>query len=258
MTCPLCRNAEPLQNSHVIPEFLYGPAYDEKHRIGVVTAGLRGLRLLQKGIRERLLCRQCEQFLNVHYEQPMSRAWSSLLPGKVHGDSYLLDGIDYRTFKLFHLSILWRASIARGPEWSSVSLGARHEQRLREALLEGAAPDRDSYPLLGTVFVGPETRRPCFGWVMPPCANRLGSARVYTTLYGGCAWHVVVANHVVVDPGNPFVLSEGGQLGMPTYDIRQLRNVDIGKQIRFQWPTKNLKGHSTFLRSSRPKPPYAR
>jgi hypothetical protein len=90
--------------------------------------------------------------------------------------------------------------------------------------------------LLGTVFVGPETRRPCLGWVMPTCANRLDSARVYTSLYGGCTWHVVVANHLVIDSENPFVLSERGQLDMPAYDIRQLRSVDIAQQIRFHWP----------------------
>jgi len=235
MTCPLCDKDEPLQNSHVIPEFLYGPAYDEKHRVGVVKAGLPGMRFLQKGIREPLLCRQCEQLLNTRYEHPVSKAWAAYFPDEVPGDSYLLEGIDYRVFKLFHLSILWRASIARGPEWSAVSLGARHDQRLREAIREGRAPDRSSYPILATLFVGPKTRRPSFGWLMPPCANRLGPSRVYTLLYGGCAWHTVVANHAVVAPANPFVLSERGQLGIPTYDIMQLRDIDIAKQIRFQW-----------------------
>lgn len=74
------------------------------------------------------------------------------------------------------------------------------------------------------------------GWIMPPVANRLGAARVYTSLYGGCAWHIVIANHTTVDPANPFVLSELGQVGLPAYDIMQLREVDIGMQIRFQWP----------------------
>ncbi len=166
----------------------------------------------------------------------MSKAWSEFLPDEIDHDSHLIKGIDYWTFKLFHLSVLWRASVAQGPEWSKVSLGARHEEYLRAALLEGAVPDRNSYPLLGTVFVGPETRRPCLGWVMPTCASRLGSMRVYTSLYGGCTWHVVVANHLVVDSENPFVLSERGQLGMPAYDIMQLRSVDIAQQIRFHWP----------------------
>ncbi len=54
MSCRLCKNDKPLQNSHVIPEFLYGPSYDAKHRIGVVRVGLPGRRLRQKGIREPL------------------------------------------------------------------------------------------------------------------------------------------------------------------------------------------------------------
>jgi len=237
MSCRLCKNDEPLQNSHVIPEFLYRPSYDAKHRIGVVKAGLPRMQLRQKGIREPLLCRQCEQLLNDRYEQPMSKAWREFLPDEIDRDSHLIDGIDYGAFKLFHLSVLWRASVAQGPEWSKVSLGARHEECLRAALLEGAVPDRNSYPLLGAVFVGPETKRPCLGWVIPTCVNRLDSARVYTSLYGGCWWHVVVANHLVVHSDNPFVLSEHGQLGMPAYDIRQLPSIDIAKQIRFHWPT---------------------
>jgi hypothetical protein len=235
MTCPLCTKAGPLRNSHVIPEFLYSSAYDEKHRIGVTKAGARGMRLIQKGIREHLLCDGCEQMLNTRYEQPMSNAWSGLVPGEVPGDSHLLETVDYHTFKLFDLSILWRASIAQGPEWSSVSLGPRHVERIRLAILHRSAPAPLSYPVLGTVFVGPDSRRPCFGWVGPPSQNRFGSARVYSSLYGGCAWHVVVASHAVVHQANPFVLSERGQLAMPAYDIMQLTRIDIGQQIRFRW-----------------------
>ena len=118
MSCRLCKNDEPLQNSHVIPEFLYRPSYDAKHRIGLVKAGLSKMQLRQKGIREPLLCRQCEQLLNDRYEQPMSKAWREFLPDEIDRDSHLIDGIDYGTFKLFHLSVLWRASVAQGSGWS--------------------------------------------------------------------------------------------------------------------------------------------
>jgi hypothetical protein len=30
--CALCRQERPLRKSHVIPEFMFGPLYDEKHR----------------------------------------------------------------------------------------------------------------------------------------------------------------------------------------------------------------------------------
>ncbi len=70
---------------------------------------------------------------------------------------------------------------------------------------------------------------------MPPIANRMGAFRVYSVLYGGCLWHTVVASHLTVDPANPFVFSETGELGMPTHDLMQLPKIDFEKQIRFAW-----------------------
>ena len=217
----------------MIPEFLHGIAYDEKHRIALTESGRR-MRLLQKGIREPLLCAACEHLINTRYEQPIARVWRTLLPEEIPGNVHLLEGVDYQIFKLFHLSILWRASVARGAEWSQVSLGSRHEEALRQVLLEGRVPDRIRYPVLGTIFLRPDTRQPATDWIMPPVSNRFGPARVYSTMYAGCMWHVVVASHVIVDSSNPFVLSESGQIGLPVHDITELPKVDIGRQIRFR------------------------
>src|SRR5258706_11334373 len=30
--CALCQKTRPLKNSHIVPEFLHGPLYDENHR----------------------------------------------------------------------------------------------------------------------------------------------------------------------------------------------------------------------------------
>jgi len=235
--CPLCTKTKPLCDSHIIPEFLYTSAYNEKNQIAKVERGLRRSRLLQKGIWEPLLCADCEHFLNHAYEQPMSKAWPTLFPDEISGTAYLLENVDYRIFKLFHLSILWRASMARRPEWADVSLGAHHEEVLRQAILASSAPHQTNYPLLGTIFVGPDTRRPASGWVGPHVIARLGQARVYSALYGGAMWHTVVASHQEIDPSNPFVLTERGQLGMPVYDIMQLPKVDLHPHLRFRWPT---------------------
>jgi hypothetical protein len=235
MTCKLCQGPGPLRNSHVIPEFLHATAYDEKHRIGLTESGGR-MRLLQKGVREPLLCAACEHLINTRYEQPIARVWQALLPEALPRDVHLLEGLDYQVFKLFHLSILWRASVAGGPEWSQVSLGSRHEEALRQILLQERVPERTRYPVLGTVFLRPETRQPATDWIMPPVSNRFGPAWVYSTMYAGCTWHVVVASHVVVDSSNPFVLSESGQIGLPVHDIMELSKIDIGRQIRFRSP----------------------
>src|SRR5205809_2236864 len=66
-TCALCRQERPLRKSHVIPEFMFKPLYDEKHRFWSVTNVLsKQNRLFQKGLREKLLCDACEQRLSEH------------------------------------------------------------------------------------------------------------------------------------------------------------------------------------------------
>jgi hypothetical protein len=64
--CRLCGKPSPLQRSHIIPEFLYRPLYDEKHRISVVKVGSDRIGYLQKGFTEALLCFGCEQKLALY------------------------------------------------------------------------------------------------------------------------------------------------------------------------------------------------
>ena len=65
--CALCREDRPLRKSHVIPEFMFRPLYDEKHRFwGVSNIPTKRNRIFQKGPREKLLCERCEQRLSHH------------------------------------------------------------------------------------------------------------------------------------------------------------------------------------------------
>jgi len=60
MVCPLCQKEKPLVQSHVIPEFLYRPLYDEKHRAIEAKLVPKGFNYLQKAYREPLPCSECE------------------------------------------------------------------------------------------------------------------------------------------------------------------------------------------------------
>ena len=115
MNCALCERPEPLRNSHIIPELLYSTLYDQGHRmLGINGRGPLGRKILQKGLREPLLCEGCEQFLNDKYEKPFKKYWfdKKPLPNSLRSEGIRLRGIDYATFKLFHLSILFRCSVA--------------------------------------------------------------------------------------------------------------------------------------------------
>ena len=233
MTCALCLKELDLCDSHIVPEFLYTPGYDEKHRLAVAKRGASDSRFVQKGKREPLLCNFCERLLNREYEQPISREWNELVPDEVEGTLHQLEPADSKVFKLFHLSILWRASVAEASEWSKVSLGPEHNERLRVALLAGDPPPRAEYPLLGNVFVDKDTRIPCRGWVGMPTSARIGAARLYTFLYGGCTWHTAIASHPVVHPDNPFALSTAGRLVMPVFPIEAIATLDLGPQLHY-------------------------
>ncbi len=136
MNCKLCDEQQTLCDSHIIPEFCYRALYDERHKAVLVKNEPARESKLQKGFRERLLCPDCEAFLNESYEKYFKEIWFDLgkCPSTTDERVIRVDGLDYRRFKLFHLSVLWRASISTREEFSAVSLGP-HEAVMPERVL---------------------------------------------------------------------------------------------------------------------------
>jgi len=131
--CRLCLNDRVLCNSHIVPEFLYGDLYNDQHKLmGITGQGNKGWMPLQKGIREYLFCSDCEQHLNEKYEKPFLRQWTidHPLPDRMQQDSIHSAVYDYRSFKLFHLSILFRSSISSLPTFQSVNLGIHEPSKV--------------------------------------------------------------------------------------------------------------------------------
>lgn len=113
--CRLCLRPRRLRRSHIIPEAVYKPLYDEKHRaIAFHPNDTTNYGFMQKGLREPLLCGDCEQFLNDMYEKPFYRMWieNDTLAVLTDQDAAVIEGLDYATFKLFHMSVLFRAGVS--------------------------------------------------------------------------------------------------------------------------------------------------
>ena len=189
---------KPLRNSHIIPEFLYGPLYDGQHRMsGINGRGHLGRKLLQKGLREQLLCDDCEQFLNDNYEKPFKKYWfdSNPLPRWLSPNGVQLKGIDYRTFKLFHLSVLFRCSVAAAPTFSDVDLGP-HEGKLRQMITAGNAGQAHEYPIFAFALVD-KAGAPNWQILAPPFRARFEGHTVYQTIFGACMWTYGVSRHAL-------------------------------------------------------------
>ena len=209
MRCRLCLNKRELRKSHIIPEFLYEPLYDSKHRFfRVSTAGRVKRQFEQKGLREYLLCEQCEVKLS-RFERYARGVFFGGVPIEILADDPrgLECRVDYQRFKLFQLSLLWRVGVASLSEFKNVVLG-KHEKKLRSMLRECRPGETEEY---GCILVCP---RQCLK-VTEQLIMSMGMVDVQdvttcTLIAGGMLWLFLLSRQAV-DPGQKerFLQSDG-------------------------------------------------
>lgn len=208
MTCALCQLEVPLVRSHIVPEFLYKPHYDEKHRTLLFDKRDAPSIILQKGLRERLLCKGCEARLQV-FEGYFARYWfkEAPLPTRVVGTEVTLSGIDYSSFKLLLLSIVWRASVSDLAP--GMSLGP-HEECMRRMLIDVDPGPMELYPIFAGVIVD-EEGHPWDGAMLAPLRTRVKAHWACRMVFGGVVWTVLTSRHQTLPLEHHF-LSETGDL----------------------------------------------
>jgi len=217
MKCKLCHNDKELRNSHIIPEFFYKPLYDEKHRFNVIPLNEeQKFRYEQKGLRERLLCGDCENKLS-KWEDHVRRIFYG---GKeiliTNGNPIKIERIDYAKFKLFQLSLLWRASVSEMDFFKQVSLGP-HEEKIRQMLLNEDPGSKLKYPCLFImVLMGPNKVLDDF--ISPPNFLKINGHRTYRFIFGGGFWIYFVSSHTQMLNSSrivKFFLNENGLFLIP-------------------------------------------
>jgi len=212
MKCQLCLKDKQLQNSHIIPEFCYKALYDGQHRFQVLKFIPEEKKLhLQKGIREKLLCYECEQLLSP-FEDHARRVFygGQEFSFSVQEEMVRVKGIDYRRFKLFQLSLLWRAGLSRHPFFKKIKLGP-HEERLRGMLISGDPGEPHDYGcvLLGMVMQNHELMDEI---IKAPDSLRSHGHRCFRFLLCGYLWIFVVSKHSSAFPYRDLFLSKDGKL----------------------------------------------
>lgn len=158
MKCKLCNLNKELKNSHIISEAFYSGIYDSKHRALPIQLESSNLDLIQKGIREKLLCAECEVKIS-KWEGVLKRDLvdignleSNFLEIKKLNKGFIkIEKIRYNEFKLAVLSILWRMSISSHDYFKSYNLGP-YDEKLRTILLNEAAPKEKQYPITVTRY----------------------------------------------------------------------------------------------------------
>lgn len=232
MKCSLCLEDASLQSSHIIPEFLYQPLYDEKHRFHrlTTTPDVKN-RFLQKGLRERLLCQSCEQHI-AKFESYASRALKGGidLGYRNDGNKVFISDIDYSTFKLFQISVLWRAGISNLHEFRQVRLG-RHSEILRKNLLNKNPGAANEYGCL--MFALQHEGKIVKDLVVEPTWSRLSGQKCYRFVFGGFAWLYVMSSHALPKVITDRYLSLDGVCTVQMQEISKMKFlVDTAVQMR--------------------------
>ncbi len=193
MKCKLCKSEKNLMKSHVIPEFLYAPLYDDKHRFHVLSAKGKYHQYEQKGLREKLLCNECEGKLNVN-ETYCSRVFRGAegVNVKQNGGLLYVSGLNYQKFKLFGMSIVWRAGVSNLKMFEKVSLGP-HEERLRALLNLNDHGFPHEYGFVISPLI--QDHLESMGLIVQPTKSRISGCVCYRFVFGGLAWAFIVSSH---------------------------------------------------------------
>jgi hypothetical protein len=185
---------------------------------------------LQKGIREKLLCENCEGLFS-KYERYASLVLNGGFELKAILEPPVVrySGFQYAEFKYFALSILWRAGVSSNRDFERVKLG-RHEDILRDLLLNEKETEEHQYPfVLMPVLHKDEIVE---SLIVPPEKTKVGDQHAYLFVFGGLAWVYVVSSHrppkVVVDAS----INKSGKLTMLPRQIKDMKYiVSYAKQI---------------------------
>lgn len=165
MNCRLCLAQRQLRNSHVLPELVYKPLYDSSHSATAISFALFMKRRIFKGLRERRLCDDCEQFFS-QLKDYFGRVWlhpqASLRPDFIPGNAVVIRGLDCLKSKLFHMSLIWRASVSTLDAFQYVRLGGQ-EEKVRRRLLASDPGNQDIYPSSVWRFATPIRRDSTIG-----------------------------------------------------------------------------------------------
>jgi hypothetical protein len=130
--------------------------------------------------------------------------------GQTDGTKYTYFGeIDYTRFKLFLLSILWRASISNRPLFREVKLGP-HEEQIRQMLLHDDPGEQLRYPCLMMTYR--HLKDLPGDIVTQPSRSRVNGGHAYKFLIGGMIYIFFVSKHAIPVALTDFAINPKGEV----------------------------------------------
>ena len=162
----------------------------------------------QKGLREKLLCANCETKLS-QLELYAKTAFDGKCAERRLPRVIIVKDVDYKKFKLFLLSVIWRASISSLDFFSEVNLGY-HEEILRKIILSEDPGSSDKYGIVPFALV--DGHKIETGIITQPSRKKMYGQVGYKFIFGGFMWAYFVSSISAPDPVKPLLPLEDNTL----------------------------------------------
>lgn len=244
MKCKLCLQDKPLlKKSHITSNFLYKELRDENNSFRRVDLQKVTGKKIQTGFFEpNILCKDCD---NVRLGDLEGYA-SKILYGGAKGmnlrhertpdgaEWMLCDGVDYKKFKLFLLSLIWRFSISKDEFYRFVNLG-EHEEIIRQMILKYDAGSVLDYPC--TIMAYKHHKDLPSQIISQPTQHRgSGGGICYSMIMNGFIYTFYISKNLIPSHISEITINEKGQL-----KVIKIPKLEAIKIIRKYMGLKNLK-----------------
>lgn len=231
--CKLCNEEKKLcEKSHIIPNFLYKDLKKEEDHFFLVQSKNNQYEKkgkLQTGeFDKHILCEKCENEVLSRYE----KYGASVLKGgvelkignkRVNGVSFLEIGdIDYTSFKLFILSILWKSSISKRKLFEEINLGP-YEKIIGEMILNGKPGESSKFPFL--IFTYLNHKDIPADLITQPRRSKFNGGTTYNFLVGGMSYTIFISKHIIPDFVYETTIKEDNTLKIIYSDKRAMNTI---------------------------------
>jgi hypothetical protein len=239
--CQLCLQERLLCKSHIIPEFIYKPLYDQsdKNRFYSFRPSSDFVGIHQKGLWQHLFCESCERIFGAYedYVAPIYKSglWehgeeSRYTDGTICEGARLLKNLDYRIWKLLFLSIFWRLGISN-KHFHRIELGS-HQEAIRQMILTGDAGIETRYGIsVARVTFKNEHVPALVGGFLTGRASPV--TRIHGVILGGYSIDLWLGAEGIEAKFLPFLARENGTQLIPTLEFEKMEALhDLPDRIR--------------------------
>lgn len=228
MRCKLCLEEKTLlKKSHIIPDFMHKGLRDDDNKFFLVNIEdfSKSEKRYTGEFESDILCQECDNKIIGQYE---TYAHKILYGGKIDkGEniefenqknqsglvSTCVKGIDYKKFKLFLLSLLWRSSISSRKFYRQVNLGS-HEEIIRKMVISGNPGKQMDYScFISTYLNNKDTLSPDL--VGQPIRVKNGDGTKYVFLIGGFVYMFFISRHNIPDWLQECVINNSDKISIP-------------------------------------------